>query len=325
MKNKILSLLLLSLFSITAAAQEWQAVTTTNNCTNRHENSFVAVGNELILVGGRGIKSVETFNPATNTWVKKVATPIEMHHFQAIAYQGELWVIGAFTGPYPHEKPIPNAYIFNSQKNEWRVGPEIPKDRQRGAAGAFVYKDKIYVVGGEIDGHWDGHVAWFDEYDPRTNQWRKLPDAPRARDHFGAVGFGNKVYVAGGRRSSGKTNEVLTLTEGAVDIFDFKTNTWKTLPKENNLPTHRAGASTVIYQNKVLVIGGESGSQTPSHAEVEALDTKTLTWSAWPKLKQGRHGTGVGVLNKKVYVAAGSGNRGGGPELNTVEVLATKK
>lgn len=318
------SLIAALMLTIIASAQNWEAVTTTNNCTNRHENSFVAVGEELVLIGGRGIKPVEVLNPATNTWTKKVATPIEMHHFQAIAYQNELWVIGAFTGKYPHETPIPNIYIFNSQKNEWRVGPEIPKARQRGSAAAFVYKNKIYIVGGILDGHWEGDVAWFDEYDPRTNIWRKLPDAPHIRDHAQAVESGNKVFIAGGRRTSGKTNEVFSLTESAVDIFDFKTNSWKTLPTAQNLPTPRAGTSSVVFQNKILVIGGES-AQATSHSDVEALDTKTLMWEKWSKLKQGRHGTGVGRIKEKVYIAAGSGNRGGGPELNSVEVLISNK
>ena len=38
-------------------------------------------------------------------------------------------------------------------------------------------------------------------------------------------------------------------------------------------------------------------------------------------MTQGRHGTGAVLLNKKVYVVAGSADRGGGPELNTTEVL----
>lgn len=314
--------LLLFLLSVGVSAQTLEQIATTNTCTNRHENSFTAVGNELVLVGGRGIKPVETFNPATNTWTKKVATPIEMHHFQALEYKGELWIVGAFTGRYPHETPIPNIYIFNSQKNEWRVGPEIPKDRLRGAAAAFGYRDKIYVLCGITDGHWEGDVAWFDEYDPRTNQWRKLPDAPHVRDHAQAVVIGNKAYIAGGRRSSAKTNETFNLTEVTLDVFDFKANKWSTLPASQNLPTPRAGSYSVAYQNKMLVSGGESGAQVASRGEVEAFDTKALTWAKWPALKRGRHGTGVASLKQKLYVAAGSGNRGGGPELNTIEVFA---
>ena len=308
--------------SILGSAQKWQTLETEGSCTNRHENALAAVKGKLILLGGRGMKPVESFDPKTKRWTKLAETPIEMHHFQAVTYKDEVWVLGAFTGGYPHETPIPHIYIFNPEQKEWRVGPEIPADRRRGAAGVFVHRDKIYVVCGIQDGHWDGHVAWLDEYDPAKNTWKKLADAPHVRDHVQAVVIDNKIYVAGGRRSTAKIGQVLNLTEGAVDVYDFKTNAWTTLPQASNLPTLRAGNASVVLDNKLLVIGGESGSQVPAHSEVEALNTKTMRWETLAPLNQGRHGTGAVNVNGKIYIVAGSGNRGGGPELNSVEVLS---
>jgi N-acetylneuraminic acid mutarotase len=247
-----------------------------------------------------------------------------MHHFQAITFNNEVWVMGAFTGGYPHETPIPNIYIFNPGKNEWRVGPEIPADRRRGAAGVFVYKDKIYMVCGIQDGHWDGHVAWVDEYDPKKDQWKKLPDAPHVRDHVQAVVVDDKIVVAGGRRSTARIGQVLNTTEAAVDVYDFKTGKWSTLPASANLPTLRAGNATVVVGNKVIVIGGESGEQVPAHNEVEAINVKDMKWETMSPLNQGRHGTGAVVVNGKIYIVAGSGNRGGGPELNSIEMLSIR-
>ncbi len=316
------SLIFLSLITAgVLSAQSWENVKPENECTQRHENSLAAVGEKLVLVGGRGVKPVEVFDIDANKWTRLAETPLEMHHFQAVAHNNELWVLGAFTGGYPHETPVPNIYIFNIEKNEWRKGPEIPESRRRGAAGVFVYNEKIYVVCGIQDGHWDGHVAWLDEYDPKTDTWKQLPDAPHARDHVHATVVADKVYIAGGRRSTAKIGQVLNLLEPAVDIYDFATGTWATLPESQNLPTLRAGASSVTLGNKVLVIGGESHTQEPSHSEVEALDTETLTWEKLPMLQKGRHGTGAVNVGGRIYTVAGSGNRGGGPELNSIEVL----
>jgi len=69
-------------------------------------------------------------------------------------------------------------------------------------------------------------------------------------------------------------------------------------------------------------MNGESASQVPAHSEVEALDTRTGQWTRLPNLLQGRHGTSAVYLNHQIYVMAGSANRGGGPELNTMEQLA---
>jgi N-acetylneuraminic acid mutarotase len=324
-KGKVAFLFKLSLFLLICHSQlfgqSWQEYKTENLCTNRHENSMTCIGNQLVLVGGRKIKPVEVLNLKTNKWTKLTETPIEMHHFQAITFEKELWVLGAFTGQYPHEKPIEHIYIFNPEKNEWRKGAEIPKERNRGAAGVFVHNKKIYIVCGIKDGHWDGHVAWLDEFDPKTNTWKTLPDAPHARDHFQAIVIDNKIYVAGGRRSSGVSKQVFQLTEPAVDVFDFKTNSWKTLPESLNIPTQRAGTSSVQFKEKLLVIGGESASQKTSHNEVEAFNTKTNKWEKLNSLIQGRHGTSVAKHKNKIYIVAGSANMGGGPELNTVEVF----
>lgn len=275
--KSIIRFSLLSIYSaITFAAksQDWEVMTPTNTCTNRHENTMTAVGNKLVLLGGRGIKPTEIYDIKTQTWTKSVETPIEIHHLQAVTYDGEVYVMMAMTGKYPHETPIPNIYIYNLEKGEWRVSPEIPKDRLRGSAGCVVYKNKIYTVCGILDGHWDGHVAWLDEYDPKTNTWVKLADAPHLRDHISVAVVNNKIYVAGGRRSTARINQVLNLTEAAVDVYDLKQKTWQTLPNALNLPTQRAGNSSVTFGDKLLVIGGESAAQVPAHSEVEAFDTK---------------------------------------------------
>ena len=320
----MIRLILICLLSISFSgfSQNWETITPVNDCTNRHENALTAVRNKLILLGGRGMKPAESFDVKSKKWTKLKESPIEMHHFQAVTYDNEVWVLGAFTGGYPHETPIPNIYIFNPAKNEWRVGPEIPADRRRGAAGVFVYNDKVYMVCGIQDGHWDGHVAWLDEYDPKTGQWKKMPDSPHVRDHVQAAVIDNKIYVAGGRRSTAKIGQVLELTEPTVDVFDFTTNQWTTLPESSNLPTQRAGNASVVQGKSMLVIGGESGQQVPAHSEVEAFNTKTMKWETLPPLKQGRHGTGAVNINGKIFIVAGSGNRGGGPELNSIEVLS---
>ncbi|HEV7348351.1 Kelch repeat-containing protein [Telluribacter sp.] len=305
----------------TLSAQGWKAAEPLSVPEKRHENSMTAAKGKLYLLGGRGMKSVDEYDPKKDTWTSKSQTPLEMHHFQAVAFNNEIYVMGAFTGGYPHETPISNIYIYNPDKDEWRKGPEIPEARRRGAAGAFVHNNKIYLVDGIQDGHWDGHVAWFDEFDPKTGTWRQLPDAPHARDHVSVAVLDNKLYVAGGRLSTARINQVLNRTIPEVDVYDFKTNQWTTLDSTQNLPTLRAGNTTVAFGNKILVMGGESGTQVPAHSEVEAYNPKTKRWEKLPSLHQGRHGTGAVVLNGKVYIVAGSANRGGGPELNSMEVL----
>ncbi|MBE9466545.1 Kelch repeat-containing protein [Dyadobacter subterraneus] len=320
--HKIFSIFLaMNAMAFSVSAQMWKAIEPENLPVKRLENAMAEANGKLYLLGGRDIKTVDEYDPKKNTWVSLSKTPLEMSHFQAVSFKDEIYVVGAFTGGYPHETPIPNIYIFNPIKNEWRKGPEIPENRRRGAAGAFVLNDKIYVICGIQDGHWDGQVAWFDEFDPATNTWKQLPDAPRKRDHIQVAVVDNKLYVAGGRLSTARINQVLNTTIAEVDVYDFKTGKWETLDPSNNIPTKRAGNTTVALGHKVLFIGGESDAHEVGHNEVEAFNTHTRKWEKYPSLLQGRHGTQAVTMHKKVYIAAGSGNRGGGPELNTLEVL----
>ncbi|WP_082489074.1 kelch repeat-containing protein [Dyadobacter sp. Leaf189] len=320
--HKVCYIFLFNLIFASANAQIWQVSEPENLPVKRHENAMATANGKLYLLGGRGIKPVDEYDFKKDAWTSLAPSPLEMSHFQAVTYKNEIYVLGAFTGGYPHEIPIPDIYIFNPAKNEWRKGAPIPENRRRGAAGAFVMNDKIYLVCGIQDGHWDGQVTWFDEFDPATGTWKTLPDAPRPRDHVQVAVLNDKMYVAGGRLSTARINQVLNTVIAEVDVFDFKTSKWTTLQAENNLPTLRAGNMTVVYDNKIVVIGGESVAHTEAHNEVEAFNPKTNKWEKLPALHQGRHGTGAVILNKKIYVAAGSANRGGGPELNDMEVLS---
>lgn len=317
MKFQVLPLLLLT---VAAQAQTWQIVQTQNEATPRHENAAALVGDDFYAIGGRGTKPLEALNLKSLLWRKLPPPPVEMNHFQAITYGGEIYVLGAFKGPYPHETPLPVIYIYDPKKGEWREGPAIPTDRLRGSAGVVVHNNKIYMVCGIIDGHWDGHVAWFDEFDPKTGTWNRLPDAPRPRDHISATMVGSQLILAGGRNSTARIGKVLETTIAEVDVYDFKTGRWETLPAIANIPTQRAGATAVTLNGKAYVIGGET-PQLKAHNQAEAFDPKTATWTPGPTLQTGRHGTQAVVHGGKIYILAGSENRGGGPELKSVEVM----
>ncbi|QRR00552.1 malectin domain-containing carbohydrate-binding protein [Dyadobacter sandarakinus] len=303
-----------------AGAGSWQALDIQSGAIiGREENAFVQAGDQFYLLGGRGVLAVQAYDPVRKTWENKAKVPMELHHFQAVVLDGLIYVVGALTGNYPRETPVPNVYIYNPLTDKWTKGRSIPEDRRRGSAGVVVYNKKLYIAGGILDGHWTGHVPWLDEYDPAANTWKELADAPRARDHFQAAVVNNKLYAAGGRRSSGSTGEVFSLTVPEVDVYDFGTGKWNTLPAAANIPTQRAGAGTAVLDDELIIIGGES-PQPKAHNETEALNVNTNTWRKLANLKQGRHGSQPIVNNRGIYVATGAGNQGGSPLLTNQEV-----
>ncbi|MEP1487548.1 MAG: kelch repeat-containing protein [Algibacter sp.] len=304
-------------FSQSFKNYKWETLSCTGEPVARHEAAFVQVGGEFYLVGGRRVQEISIFNPKTNSWTSGAEPPIEMHHFQGVSYKKKIYVVGAHTGKYPHETPLPQAYIYDPAKDSWEKGFSLPKDRVRASTTANIYKNKLYISGGIIDGHWDGHVKWFDVYDFKTGEWEKLPDAPRARDHATSVISNNKLYVLGGRKSSKSIGKVLELTIPEVDVYDFKTGAWSTL--DTPIPTQRAGCTSICIKDQIIFTGGETAGQKKAHGEIEVFDTKTGLWSTLPSLIQGRHGTQLIWYKKKLYIASGCEERGGSTELKTIE------
>jgi hypothetical protein len=298
---------------------QWRTMTTNGAPVARHECGFVESGGKFYLIGGRGEKPVDVYDPASNAWSQGAAPPLEIHHFQPVSYQGRIYVAGALTGKFPVEAPVPYILIYDPASDTWTKGPEIPEARRRGAAGAVVRGDKLYLICGIVNGHTGSYVNWFDELDLRSGRWTELPDAPRTRDHFQAASIGDELYAAGGRTSSYETQETGSLTIGQVDVFNFASGKWTILSRE--LPTRRAGTFTVALGDRLIVLGGESAVQREAHAEVEAFRTSTGLWEKLPPLAQGRHGTGVILYQGQIYTAAGNGTFGGGNELTSLESL----
>lgn len=303
----------------------WVDKNENENYTPRHECSIVQAGDKFYLMGGReSAKTVDVYDYTTNTWANLAdSAPFEFNHFQAVEYQGLIWVIGAFkNNSFPNELPADFIWMFDPATQEWMQGPAIPSARKRGSTGLAVYNDKFYVVGGNTDGHDGGYVPWFDVYDPGTGVWTPLTDAPRARDHFGASVIGNNLYVVGGRLSGG-TGGVFAPTIAEVDVYNFTSGTWSTLPSAQNIPTPRGGVAVATFNEKLVVVGGEVENEvvygvltTDALKITEQYDPATQLWTRISDLNSERHGTQAIVSGNGLYVFAGSPAKGSGNQKN---------
>lgn len=162
----------------------------------------------------------------------------------------------------------------------------------RAAGGAGVVQGRLYVAGG-VGPH--GLATTTLVFDPAEGRWRIAPGPPTPREHLGVAGFGDGLYVMGGRTGGIGSNlsvaEVLRSVQGA----------WETLP---DLPTARGGVGAAATTNGwVVVAGGESRLGT--FDEVEAYHVDTGTWVPLPPLPTARHGVGVAAVGTTVYVMAG--------------------
>jgi len=311
--------------SVLAQKMAWKVVETQNKIQGRSECSLVAVNNKIYLLGGDGpAYPVEEYDPKSTEWIKKSTSPVPLHHFQAIAQNGKIYVLDAFyEGGFPNQEPAPHIYIYNTQTDKWSTLKGLPPERRRAGAGSAVYNGKMYLVDGISHGHSSGTNNFFDEFDPKTDTWTSLPNAPHIRDHGMAVVVKDKLYALGGRNTSYKDpqNRLNFFSQVVLDVdcYDFKTQKWTTLAAK--LPQGTGGGTAVVIHGIIYYIGGERATETLPNGpqkDVYFLDPeRSNTWRKGPLLNFARNGVGGTVLGNNIYIAGGvEGPHGPGGPLN---------
>ncbi len=314
-------LLLLALASAAAGqsqSDQWQLLQSTDgsNLSARHEAAGVVLGDSIYLMGGRGNRPVERYSMTTGHWENLGLAPLELHHAQPVVIGDDIYIAGAFTCCYPRETIIAEIHVLDTQANTWDVVGSMPVERLRGSTAAVAHGGKLYVLGGNTQGHDGGAVAWFDEFDPSTGQWLVLPDAPNARDHFSAVMIGNELVAASGRQTA-LPNPAANPVQ-AVDIYDFESGQWRSGAP---IPTARGGAAAVGYGMDVIVAGGEINTSSRALDVVEAYDVSADIWRTLPAMITGRHGSGGGVSGGQMFMFSGASSIGGATETEDSETL----
>ena len=260
---------------------------------------------------------VVEYDPASNQWTKKRPMRLASHHVAFVGLRDKIYAFGGFTFPEagpPGWNPIDNAWEYDPATDEWKALAPMPT--KRGAAAAGVANGKIYVTGGanSLPGVTENGIhparphnvlATVEEYDPATNTWRTVRPLLLPRNHHIAVGVGDKVYAIGGRVGSafisGTSNNV-----DLVEMYDPATNLWT---PRTRMPTARSAIGAGVYNNHILVAGGEGQDQRflAAFKSVEAYDTALNRWQVLPSLARPRHGLAVGAIGNRLYVVSGDG------------------
>jgi len=307
-----------STFAQVDADTPWQSLSTADGslATARHEATAVSVNGKIYLMGGRGNRPVEVYDPAANTWRNLGNAPLELHHFQPVVIGHKIYAIASFTCCFPREPSIADIHVFDTLTEQWSTEGVMPENRVRGAAAAVVWQGEIYVLGGNTLGHDGGAVAWFDRYNPQTRTWQVLPDAPAARDHFVAVIVDGQLVAAGGRATA--RPNVFANTVAATHIYDFSTGVWRV---GADIPNPRAGTVAVGAGDELIIAGGESSTRSSSFSNTQAYNVNTDQWRTLQPLLTARHSGGAAVIGSTWHVIAGNLVRGGGAETSVQETL----
>ena len=158
---------------------------------------------------------------------------------------------------------------------------------------AVARSGQIYVAGGlRLDGGGAPVApasAVFEAFDPATGDIRRLPDLPIPVCRPGAAVLGDRLIVVGGAEASGRRT-------AAVQIFDFKTETWS---RGADLPVAREGH--VFARDDLLYApGGFDG--VLGMTDFQVYDPETDAWRALPDLPVKASAFQGVVVNDALYL-----------------------
>ena len=264
---------------------------------------------------------VYEYDPASNQWAKKRPMRLASHHVAFATLNNKIYAFGGFT--YPDSGPpgwnaVNNAWEYDPATDEWKELAPMPT--KRGAASAGVANGKIYVTGGanSLPGVNENGihparphnvVATVEEYDPAANSWKTVRPLLLARNHHATVGVGDKIYVIGGRVGAAFISSASNNVD-LVEMYDPATDLWT---PRTRMPTARSAIGAGVYNNQILVAGGEGQDQRflAAFKAVEAYDPVLNRWQVLPSMPHPRHGLAVGAVGNRLYTVSGDGQSAG--------------
>lgn len=231
------------------------------------------------------LRTVEAYNAATDTWSRKASLPAARTVMNGTAVvQRKLYVSGGIT---PALALARNLWVYDPATNAWSSKAAMPVGSYGGITATIA--GRIYVLVGKCTGcstSTDPTISRrLYRYDPATNAWKRLADAPGAHLTGAGAVINGKLYVAGGYDEAGQVTS-------ALHVYDPVTNRWATRAA---VPTARAEAAGGAISGKLYLVGGHSAASGDAIATVEAYDPVTNAWTSRAGMPSTRQGSAAAV------------------------------
>jgi hypothetical protein len=125
------------------------------------------------------------YRPGSGAWRRVAPLPRPNHAFAAVAFRGEIWVIGGRSG----ERILRQVCIYDVQRDRWQKGPPLTSPME--FLGAAVVDDQIHAVSDRA------HQV----YDAGAGRWRDGPPLRVPRHALSLLAVSSRLYAIGGCRS----------------------------------------------------------------------------------------------------------------------------
>jgi PKD repeat protein/N-acetylneuraminic acid mutarotase len=228
----------------------------------------------------------------------KSSMPQNLESSAMAVYNGKIYVFGGFLYDAEQNK----TFIYDTAADAWTQGANLPTARYYGAAAEV--GGKIYVIGGgKLQSDSSVSLTACEIYDPAANSWTTGTALPAALRGHSAVAANGKIYVLGGKKSSGYNNTVYEFDPGAGSWNTFSTSPFSAA---------YGGAVFSASKNKIYYIGGIT-NDTPSSSshlgKAYSMSASTGTWDAGSfsmPFKTGNFGIALDPSSGFTYLAGGT-------------------
>jgi N-acetylneuraminic acid mutarotase len=191
-------------------------------------------------------------------------------------------------------------YAYNQNANFWQV--KAPMPLAGGCGGSAAISGIIYVLIGcdATTTATAGAKGILLRYDSWKDTWTRLANAPSGHQFPGFTAIQGKLYVVGGKNSSGAVST-------ALEVYDPASNTWS---RKAPLPSARHSLTAAGIFGKLYAVGGTNGSGQVTNT-VYVYNPTANTWSTVASpMPTARAGMGGAVIAGVLYAVGGYNSAG---------------
>jgi N-acetylneuraminic acid mutarotase len=181
----------------------------------------------------------------------------------AAVVKGKIYAIGG-----QGDRGMSSNEMYDPAADNWTTKASMTIPRE--SFGIAVHQNKIYAIGGQTDSdgsYYDAVTNANQVYDPTTGKWENRTAMPTRRYGMCANTVDGKIYVIGGKNSSGWIDD-------SNEAYDSTTDTWTV---RTPIPTPVSFYASAVLNNKIYVIGGYNGSEYTDLTQI--YNPETDTWS----------------------------------------------